>query len=109
MSPTRKKILFVVLATCFVASVGTAVSFAAAPQMLGVESVLCPDAGRFVVHEGPTELRPDGQAAAPIAWRCAQEDGAETEPHVMAGLAVHFVAWALLAASLLGTWVARLR
>lgn len=109
MSPTRKKVLFVVLATCFVASVGTAVTFAAAPQMLGVESILCPDAGRFVVHEGPTEMRPDGQAVAPVAWRCVREDGGEAEPRVMMGLLVHFVAWALLAATLLATWVARLR
>ncbi len=93
---SAQKIAFVALGACFVGIIATSVSFSIAPAVLGVEAVLCPDEGRFVTHEGPTVMLPDGQAVAPETMRCVAADGGESEPNLFAAGLTHLAAWLVL-------------
>lgn len=102
----RKKVAFVSIGSLLLAVLATAVSFAAAPAMLGVDRVMCGADAEFVAHVGQTEYLPDGQPVGSLTMRCHEAGGAVHEPRLVLGALVHFGAWLLLFALGL-TWALR--
>ncbi|MBK6580869.1 MAG: hypothetical protein IPG17_32905 [Sandaracinaceae bacterium] len=102
----RKKVAFVVIGSLLLAVLATAVSFAAAPAMLGVGRVMCGADAEFAAHVGQTEYLPDGQPVGSLSMRCHENAGGVHEPRVVLGVLVHFGAWLLLFALGL-TWALR--
>lgn len=74
----RKKVAFVVIGSLLLAVLATAVSFAAAPAMLGVGRVMCGADAEFVAHVGQTEYLPDGQPVGSLSMRCHENAGGDT-------------------------------
>ncbi|MBK6808200.1 MAG: hypothetical protein IPG81_04720 [Sandaracinaceae bacterium] len=74
----RKKVAFVVIGSLLLAVLATAVSFAAAPAMLGVGRVMCGADAEFAAHVGQTEYLPDGQPVGSLSMRCHENAGGGT-------------------------------
>ena len=102
----RKKVVFVAVGGLLLAVLATAVSFSAAPAMLGVGRVMCGTDAEFVSEVGQTEYLPDGRPVGALSLRCEQLDGAVHEPRIMLGVLVHFGAWLLVFVGLL-SWALR--
>lgn len=102
----RKKVVFVAVGGLLLAVLATAVSFSAAPAMLGVGHVMCGADADFVSEVGQTEYLPDRRPVGALSLRCEQADGAVHEPRILLGVLVHFGAWLLVFVGLL-SWALR--
>lgn len=102
----RKKVAFVAVGGLFLAVLATAVSFSAAPAMLGVGTVMCGADAEFTSEVGQTEYLPDGRPVGALSMRCEGRDGAVHQPRIGLGVATHFGAWLLVFVGLL-TWALR--
>ena len=102
----HKKVAFVVVGGLLLAILASAVSFSAAPAMLGAGHIMCGADAEFTSEVGQTEYLPDGRPVGALSMRCVRPGGAVHAPRLLLGVLVHFGAWLLVFVGLL-SWALR--